>query len=95
MTAHPPPAESELHDEEHYSYQEAGCYTQLRVKRKSPIIEQQRTNDTLGNIICKAHLTVRSNLHQPVVQVCPIESKDNNRHQKHHKSKLRQGSKDK
>ena len=76
MPLHPPAAENKLDEEEKHTYQEAGSNAQLRVHGKSPIIENQRADDALGDIVGETHLTIRSNLHQPPVQVRPVEGKD-------------------
>ena len=85
MSLHPPAAESKLDEEKKHTYQEAGGNAQLRVHGKSPIIENQRADDALGNIVGETHLTIRGNLHQQPVQVRPVESKDDAGHQYQHK----------
>lgn len=76
MPLHPPATESKLDEEKKHTHQEAGSNTQLRVHGKPPIIENQRADDALGNIVGETHLAIRSNLHQPSVQVRPVESKN-------------------
>ena len=64
------------------------------MQTKSPVVEQEGAYDALCDVVRKTHFAIRGNLHQPVVQACPVEGKNHACYQYQHEREFGQGSDD-
>ena len=88
MIFEPPAAEEELDHDESCTHQEACRMTAMSEKTEAPVVENQTSDYRLRQVIGETHLSVWSDLYEPVFSACLIVGESHSRHDHEHHAEV-------